>query len=440
MTIDAVRAVDTLPPAIAVALSELQTRFTTHVSSARTAIATFGRRREQLSSTDDLKGLELDATPEDISSVLTPLAEKTTSQSFNVTVDGTEQQIATLVAEQLDLQGRLVLQAAKDALEAEVQRLRERARIESVRHEADTTWITRRSIELARDHVTDVIRDQFTRRTDRLKLERVTLKDAGGQKGQLRHRPAFLGAAQEAEVREVLSEGEQTALGIAGFLTEAFFEETHSTMVLDDPVTSLDHIRRSLVAEQLAEFGRRQPVVVFSHDLTFVGDLRKAAEAAHVPFTERSVEKRSDGSIGVCLDIHPWKARDVPSRLHQLGAELGRLTRESKDWDSQRYEKEVADWAGSLSETWERIISLEIANKIVDRSTSEVRPRQFRILARITEADNEAFQQSYSRCSLWLRRHDKSPEVNYVAPDIDALERELALVQGWFERVRKYDS
>jgi hypothetical protein len=67
-----------------------------------------------------------------------------------------------------------------------------------------------------------------------------------------------------------------------------------------------------------------------------------------------------------------------------------------------------------------------------------VRPAKFRILARITEADDLEFQQSYTHCSEWLRRHDKDPERNYVAPEPDDLESELALVREWFKRVRKY--
>jgi len=75
---------------------------------------------------------------------------------------------------------------------------------------------------------------------------------------------------------------------------------------------------------------------------------------------------------------------------------------------------------------------------VVDKGTSEVSPKMFRMLARITEDDNKEFQASYGRCSRWLRRHDKSPDTNYVPPDIAEMESELALVRAWYERVRKY--
>src|SRR5207253_5189823 len=117
----------------------------------------------------------------------------------------------------------------------------------------DTSRIARKSTELTRSHVTALVRDRFTRESDRLRLERVTLEDQGGQKGQLRHRPTFVGAMQRASLQQVLSEGEQTALGLAGFFTEVHFDESRSAIILDDPVSSLDHVRRDYVANRLAE-------------------------------------------------------------------------------------------------------------------------------------------------------------------------------------------
>jgi hypothetical protein len=65
-------------------------------------------------------------------------------------------------------------------------------------------------------------------------------------------------------------------------------------------------------------------------------------------------------------------------------------------WDQERYERETADWAGRLSETWERLINMEVVGKIVDRGSQEVRPRMFRVLARITENDDREFQSQTS--------------------------------------------
>jgi hypothetical protein len=135
---------------------------------------------------------------------------------------------------------------------------------------------------------------------------------------------------------------------------------------------------------------------------------------------------------------HPWKARDVSQRLNDLGQELARITKECPNWDDATYENAVANWAGSLSETWERIFSQEIIGRVLAEAGLEVRPRQVKILVQFSEKDHREFEASYSRVSLWAKRHDKSAAVNYVAPETIALEQELALVTGWFKRIERY--
>lgn len=346
--------------------------------------------------------------------------------------------LAEVTQRRNDLQSRLALLAGREAITAEISRLAERHKIEAAKHLTDTAPITRKATELTEEHVTALVRDRFTRESDRLRLERIELKRTGGHKGKYRHRPALLGAKLPQPVEEVLSEGEQTALGLAGYFTEAHFEDTKSTLVLDDPVTSLDHIRRARVARRLAEFGGNRQVIVFTHDVAFVGDLRRCADEQQVGFAERGVQRRGDNLPGLCNETHPWKAKDVGTRLQQLEQDLARIKRQRGTWDQETYEKECSDWAGKLSETWERLINLEIVYMVVDPGTSEVRPKMFKVLARITEDDDREFQQSYGRISAWVRRHDKSPTTNYVAPEPSEFEQELKGVRAWFDRIKTY--
>jgi hypothetical protein len=269
-----------------------------------------------------------------------------------------------------DLEGRIALSGDRAAVDVEIRRLKERAALEKAKALTDTGSITRKASDLTEEHVTAIVRDRFTRESHELRLERIELKKTSGQKGKLRHRPSLLGAKTPWPVHEVLSEGEQTARGLAGFFTEAHFDDTKSALVLDDPVTSLDHVRRARVARRLVEFAKDRQVVVFTHDLTFVGDLRSSAESEQVKFTERAVERRGGQDPGVLANSHPWKAQDVARRLGELEPDLARIKRERTNWNAEEYEKECAEWAGKLSETWERIINLEVVYQV---STAELR-------------------------------------------------------------------
>jgi hypothetical protein len=250
----------------------------------------------------------------------------------------------------------------------------------------------------------------------------------------------LVGARQDVKLPRVFSEGERTALGLAAFFTEAHLDGSKSALVLDDPVTSLDHIRRGLVAARIAELAESRQVIMFTHDVSFVADLKREANGKGVFVAERSVtrSRADERKPGACSTKHPWKAKDVPSRLVELRQELNRIGRDCGTWDEKAYEVAVAVWAGNLSETWERIFSQEIVGPVLAEGGLEVRPMMVKVLARFSDDDHHEFEASYSRVSQWAKRHDKSALVNFVAPDVAALETELSLVDAWFKRVKGY--
>ncbi len=325
-------------------------------------------------------------------------------------------------------------------IEREVVRLRSHERLEGAKKQTSTTAASKKAAELARQYGTVVARDRFTRECERLRLDRVTLEDRGGPKGALQHKPAFVGAVHDATLPQVLSEGEQTALGLAGFFTDTFLDASRSAIVLDDPVTSLDHGRRGYVADRLVGFAAERQVIVFTHDLAFVIDLRAAAQRDGIEVTERTIERLGSGKPGACRTEHPWKARDVAGRLDRLLQKLAEIRKGRAEWTQEKTEQECADWAGSLSETWERLVAQEVVGQVVARGSLEIRPRMFRMLSRITADDDTEFQASYARISRWARRHDKDVTINYTAPDDGEMSAELTLVKAWFKRVKGYTS
>lgn len=142
----------------------------------------------------------------------------------------------------------------------------------------------------------------------------------------------------------------------------------------------------------------------------------------------------------MCESTFPWNAKDVKQRIGHLISAVDALKRTYKSMTAEEYEKATAELAGKMSETRERILSLEIADQLVDRGTSEVRPRMFRVLSKITEVDHREFQGSYGQISWWARRHDKYPATNPVPPEVDELRLEVGLMRSWYDRVRAYKS
>jgi energy-coupling factor transporter ATP-binding protein EcfA2 len=366
------------------------------------------------------------------------LASSTLSAATKIDDAQFRRHLQVLDRDHRELAAKKTLSSYREALKAEVSRLGETHKVTSLRDSVNTTTITIKASALTRDYVTEIMGNHFIRETERLGLDRVELDDRGASKGRLRHRPALVGVNTGNSPDEVLSEGEQTALGLAGFFTELHFDTSKSAVVFDDPVSSLSHARRKDVAKRIVEFASDRQVIVFTHDLTFLGFLLKRADLQGVPVAPRSIERTGERTPGKISDVHPWKAKDVPKRFDYLQRELTRVGRERKDWDQAQYEREVAEWAGQLSETYEQIISNYIANEIFDAATGEVRPKKFRFLVGIAADDNTTLQAEYSEISEWARRHNKSTENNFVAPEPSKLSDALENARQWFSRIKSY--
>lgn len=234
----------------------------------------------------------------------------------------------------------------KETILAEVKRRTELARLRKSKSEAATTGISRKATDLSAEHITEVIQDAFTRETERLRLERVTIAKCKNMKGAVLHQPKLVGAKQNVKLPQVFSEGEKTALGLAAFFTEAVLDDSKSSLVLDDPVSSLDHQRRELVASRVADFAQDRQVIVFTHDVAFVSDLRVEADRRGVLLTPRSVTRSrgSDKRPGLCSAKLPWKAKDAAQRIQDLRQEVAEIRRECGGWTEATYEDRTASW------------------------------------------------------------------------------------------------
>jgi hypothetical protein len=437
-SVDEVRALVFASAELAAQAGTVKAHDATVGADAETLLGALGAYRDRVLDYLTQAGPDagpLPATP--VISRLDEMAVQLKAQAADTDTAQFAQELAAATKERTELQATTRLCEAKQQLKDEVGRLKKIAALKTARSAADTNAITQKSSALTRQYATKVILDEFTRETERLHLRRVTLDDLGGRKGQLTQRPALLGAVRSAAAHHVLSEGEQTALGLAGFFTEAKFDNSKSAIIFDDPVTSLDHVRRDKVAQRLAQLAKDRQVVVFTHDVAFVGDLSAAADSEGVPVAGRSVE-RQGLEPGVCLDFLPWKAKDFAQRIDHLRTELTKLTKERPNLVQDEYEERVASWAGKLSEAWERCVTSEILYQVFDRGRAHVQMQKFRVLAQVTDIDDQELQEGYGATSKWARRHDKAEETNYVAPEPGDLESALNGLVEWQKRTKKY--
>ena len=343
-----------------------------------------------------------------------------------------------VTARKLSLQDQMHLASHEAAIRAHVARLQKAEVITDAQKSMTTAPTTKFIGVLIEEFVTKAVREQFRAQAKQLGLQTVQMGAAKSGKGRSRHLPVLLGSTLDsASVRDVLSEGEQTALGLAGLLTELYFDASKSALILDDPITSLDHGRRQLVAQEIARVAVERQVIVFSHDLTFVSVLQQAADEHGTDFSERAIEKVA-GTPGHVATALPWKGKKTKQRISDLKVDLDALKQSEAKLDARAYETLVRLWCGRMSQTWERLIRNDVVGRVVDRGTANVNPRLVRVLGKFTEDDDAEFQAAYTRLSAWAPRHDDAEETNLVVPSYSQLQAEYELIHAFHARVMSY--
>jgi Uncharacterized protein conserved in bacteria len=344
--------------------------------------------------------------------------------------------LESVISARKGCEGIATIRNFRDRIIDEISRRSRLKKLKEIKKKTSTRSITLQSKNLATTYVTTVVSDHFFMEAQNLKLEHVILSEPKATKGAILQKPSLIGSGEAA--MHVLSEGEQTAAGLAGFLTEVHFDDSKSAVIFDDPMSSLDHRRRSNAAKRIVEVAQDRQVIVFTHDLVFLAELIKFASYLGVSVSEQTIQRNGAGRPGLVTQKFPWKAKDAKARIEALENDLNSMGKVRGTLSSDDYERRTSDWAGRLSETWERLIRTEVIYRVVDRSTTEVRPMLVRILAKITEDDYRDFDAGYSAASKWARRHDKSEEVSYVVPEFDEMRVELDRIKEWHRRIKKY--
>jgi ABC-type dipeptide/oligopeptide/nickel transport system ATPase subunit len=273
-----------------------------------------------------------------------------------------------------ELHARREVGEALDDVLAHLDDVRALAAREEARKQLSTGAISHRIRELSKLAITTRLKQALE--TEIAELDpiaaQVELK-ASASKGK----PAVqfkLRSKGRERVAKVLSTGEQTSLATAFFLAELQVSNERSAIVLDDPVSSLDHQRREHVATRLVEEAGKRQVVVFTHDLVFVYYLQEKAAELGVELGGQALE-RVFHNVGVVDPDLPWEVKSPMERARALRQELkGRLNPLYKSNDPL-YPQEAQRWRLELRKGYERMIEVYVLGGTIERQARNIRIR-----------------------------------------------------------------
>lgn len=346
---------------------------------------------------------------------------------------------AALQRELAELDARERLSLVRSDVVAEVERRKLRAAYARCVADTNTHAITRRNTELTEEAVSASLRNKFSDELRNLGLKELTvsLEPTGGAKGVLYHHLQFKGmAVGGTKVGDVLSEGEHRSAALAALLAELAVQPSKSTLVVDDPVSSLDHLRREGVARRLVDEARSRPVVVFTHELVFLLLLQRACEESGVPICERHLRREPTGP-GIPVSDLPWYGMPVGKRIGILKQEWQGAEKTSRTGPQAAYEAMANRIYGLLRETWERAVEEVLLNGAVQRLGLEIQTKRLSVISDITDDDVKAIDTGMTKASQWMSGHDAPAASNAPVPGPDELIADINALDTWVGEVRR---
>jgi energy-coupling factor transporter ATP-binding protein EcfA2 len=348
-----------------------------------------------------------------------------------------------------DVEGRRVLQTELDELtdriavagllpiaRGEVERRKALRLVSDCIADTATNAITRLGNDIADNVITPKMRDQFQSEIVRLAAEKVRVEvvRSGGKFGSPQYQVRFF-ANPKARVHDVLSEGEQTCVALAAFLTELATASHDSTLVFDDPVSSLDHRWRNKVAERLIAETKRRQIVVFTHDLVFVNDLYEMANRADTDVRMVTLSRGPAGA-GIVADGLPWRASRIPDRIDKMekAARNARDLYERNDEDS--YRNAALPIYGDLRATWERALEDVVFGAVIHRYRDYIETRHLRKVTVLEEADCATFETGFKKCCDLIEAHDPSRGRDADVPPPNEVLRDIETLKTWAASLR----
>lgn len=347
--------------------------------------------------------------------------------------DGSEER-KRMLAECEELADREWLALVKEDVLAEISRRRERADLDDALKDTTTNRITIKSGEIAEQLVTNALRAQFSKEIDKFGVAglAVELRKEKATYGVPRFRVSLI-RKPGARAGDILSEGEHRCVALAAFLAELATTEGRSTIVFDDPVSSLDHMHREAVAERLAEEGQHRQIVVLTHDLAFLFLLDQACRSVgtHVGF--RCVT-RNDDYAGFCQQDPPARALPIGKVIAGMQKQLDNEKILYEKGDHSGWERTVDSLQKRLRDTWERAVE-EAVGPVIKRLSNKVQTAGLGKVTAIEMEDCLRMREAYGRCSKLL--HTSSGSLNPPLPKPEAIQREIKALQDWADDIKQ---
>lgn len=218
---------------------------------------------------------------------------------------------------------------------------------------------------------------------------------------------------------QILSEGEQRAISLADFLTEVQLNPNNRGVIFDDPVTSLDHQRRALIAERLVKLSESKQVIIFTHDLLFVNFLKSISAGSAIHSQYHWMEKFSEFAGVVSNNNNPATEGDY--KTVKFAEEAWKT---SKNSPPEQREKILREGFSSLRTNYEYLIIFDLFKAVVLRFDERVSVDRLKEVVVLPEFTQKLIDK-VGRLSRYIEAHLHSDTFVFTKPTSEDLRMEI---------------
>lgn len=334
-----------------------------------------------------------------------------------------------LVKERDELKARQQLSGVLTAVVELVERLKLKNQLEACDADLKTKRITEKSKAFATVGVNQALSAALDDEFQKLSIGHIKTKlIPRGGKGKNTYRLG-LDLPTAINLEEILSEGEQRAIAIGSFLAELRQANHRGGIIFDDPVSSLDHMRRLRVAARLAEEAKHRQVIVFTHDTVFLAMLQDAADEVGITHLTQNLECRAD-LPGYVIPGLPWDHQTYKERMTALKANQGAMVKTWPAHPSAADTKLMREQYSLLRSTIEQAIEEVVFSKVVRRHHEYVQAGLLKKVMGFDTAEHAEYDHLYKRCHKVTSAHNPSSGMHASVPTAVEFGQDLAALEA----------
>lgn len=238
------------------------------------------------------------------------------------------------------------------------------------------------------------------------------------------------------KINEILSEGEQRAIALSAFLAELSLANHSCGIVLDDPVSSLDHWRRRDVARRLVEEALHRQVIILTHDTSFLGQLCDEIDENSVPHSMMFLEWRGNCPGYVC-DGLPWDHQGYKARIDKLEKDQRKLEKTWPPYPGEEESNQMRHQYDRLRATLERVVQDVVFNGVVKRYRDWIRMDSLAEVVGFEQSEYEAIDRLYKRCCDVVTAHDPASAKDASVPTAVTLGTDIEALKTVVETIKQ---